>query len=110
MVFGLQVFLVISKINMEFLNPLYRKTLIISMPDILQNFCWNCHDCEFDIFVSKYFESKQSLGGVASEYSESESEQFTGETPNWQSFTRGRDWGKLVPSSHKRGELRYAII
>ena len=26
-VFGLQVFLVISKINMEFLNPLYRKTL-----------------------------------------------------------------------------------
>ena len=25
---GLQVFLVISKINMEFLNPLYRKTLI----------------------------------------------------------------------------------
>ena len=26
MVFGLQVFLVISKTNMEFLNPLYRKT------------------------------------------------------------------------------------
>ena len=26
MVFGLQVFLVISKINIEFLNPLYRKT------------------------------------------------------------------------------------
>ena len=25
---GLQVFLVISKINMEFLNPLYRKTLL----------------------------------------------------------------------------------
>ena len=25
---GLQVFLVISKINMEFLNPLYRKTLM----------------------------------------------------------------------------------
>ena len=28
---GLQVFLVISKINMEFLNPLYRKTLSIYM-------------------------------------------------------------------------------
>ena len=30
---GLQVFLVISKINMEFLNPLYRKTLEICMFD-----------------------------------------------------------------------------
>ena len=27
-VFGLQVFLVISKINVEFLNPLYIKTLV----------------------------------------------------------------------------------
>ena len=27
---GLQVFLVISKINMEFLNPLYRKTLLLA--------------------------------------------------------------------------------
>ena len=30
-VFGLQVFLVISKINMEFLNPLYRKTLVFDV-------------------------------------------------------------------------------
>ena len=29
MVFGLHVFLVISKINMEFLNPLYRKPLVL---------------------------------------------------------------------------------
>ena len=43
--------------------------------------------------------------------SESESEMFTGETPNRQSFTRGCDLGKLVPSSHKRGEdLRHVVI
>ena len=41
---------------------------------------------------------------------ESESEKFTGETPNKQSFIRGCDCGKIGPSSHKRGELRYAII
>ena len=35
---------------------------------------------------------------------------FTGETQNCQSFTRGCDWGKLVPSSHKRVELRHTII
>ena len=40
----------------------------------------------------------------------SDSDQFTGETPNCQPFTRGFDWGKLVPSSHKRDELRYTVI
>ena len=40
----------------------------------------------------------------------SDSDKFTVETPNCQPFTRGCDWGKLVPSSHKRGELRYTVI
>ena len=35
-----------------------------------------------------------------------DSDWFSGETPNCQPFTRGCDWGKLVPSSHKRGELK----
>ena len=40
-VFGLQVFLVISKINIEFLNPLYRNTLLIgnSFCEKKINFC-----------------------------------------------------------------------
>ena len=29
--------------------------------------------------------------------SESESELFTGDTPNWQSLTRGCDWRKISP-------------
>ena len=43
-------------------------------------------------------------------FSMSDSDKFTGETPNCQSLTRGTDWGKLLPSSHERGELRYTVI
>ena len=35
----------------------------------------------------------------------SDSDKFTGETPNCQALTRGTDWGKLVPSSHERDDL-----
>ena len=38
MVFDLQVFLVISKINMACLNPLYRKTLVHGRTDLLRRF------------------------------------------------------------------------